>query len=59
MRHTHSTLSAHSLLHSCPTPHPQSHKNLIGSARITKVVWAVRGSSCSICSILATPLASY
>ena len=26
-----------------PYPHPQSPKNLIGSARITKVVWAVRG----------------
>ena len=26
-----------------PYTHPQSPKNLIGSARITKVVWAVRG----------------
>ena len=26
-----------------PYHHPQSLKNLIGSARITKAVWAVRG----------------
>jgi len=38
-------------------PHPQSPKYLIGSAQITKWSWAVRGSSCSICSIQATPLA--
>jgi len=31
-------------------------QNLIGSARITKVVLGIPGSSCSICSILATPL---
>ena len=39
-----------------PYPHPQSPQYLIGSARIIEVVWAVRESSCSICSILATPL---
>ena len=39
-----------------PYPHPQSPKYLTGSAGITEVVWAVRGSSCSIFSILATPL---
>jgi len=28
-----------------PYPHPQSPKNLIGSARITEVVWAVPGGA--------------